>query len=189
MADKDIFAERGRSLEDEYFRARDRELIEKMRLAAAAAQARADMSARTGLSDPGLLQELQALGFTPETVALLPLVPAIQVAWAEGGVTVAERALLVKLARARGVAEGTPADRQLADWLDERPADDVFARARRLIQAMLAASPDQESADDLVRHCEAIAAASGGVFGMSRVSADERQLLKSLAAELSGRAH
>ncbi len=122
MTDKDIIAERGRSLEEDYFRRKDRELIEKMRRAAAAEQARAEMGTKTGLSDPALLEELEGLGFTPDTVTLLPLVPAIQVAWAEGGVTAGERALLTKLARTRGIAEGTPADRQLGDWLDRRPA-------------------------------------------------------------------
>jgi hypothetical protein len=189
MADKDIFADRGRSLEDDYFRKKDRELIDKMRQATAAAEARAEMGARTGLTDPQLLEELQALGFTPETVALVPLVPVVQVAWAEGGVTAPERALILELARARGIADGSAADRQLADWLDRRPSEDVFARATRLIGAMLA-SPGRErlSADDLVRHCESIATASGGLFGINRVSAEERQLLASIADALKGRA-
>ena len=189
MADKDIFAERGRSLEEEYFRTKDRELIERMRQAAAAAQARADMGAKTGLTDPQLLNELQALGFTPDTLGLLPLVPVVQVAWAEGGVTAAERALIVKLARARGIDQGSAADLELADWLDRRPSEDVFSRATRLISAMLA-SPGGErlGADELVRHCESIATASGGIFGINKVSAEERQLLASIADALRGRA-
>src|SRR5918994_3977136 len=113
MTDKDIFAERERSLEEEYFRRKDRELIEKMRQAAAADEARSELGKRTGLMDPELLKDLQALGFTPDTVILLPLVPILQVAWAEGGISDAERYLLVKLARARGITEGSEADRQL----------------------------------------------------------------------------
>src|SRR5688500_15225444 len=107
MPDKDAFAERGRSLEEEYFRKKDRELIEKMQHAARDEQARKDLGAKTGLQDPELLKELQSLGFTPETVSLLPLVPVVQVAWAEGGVTSAERAGIIKLARSRGIAEGS----------------------------------------------------------------------------------
>lgn len=190
MPDNDIFAERGRSLEEEYFRKRDRELIEKMRQAAAADQARAEMGQKTGLTDPAMLQQLGALGFTPDTVALLPLVPVVQMAWAEGGVTAAERSLIVKLARARGIDAGSAADRQLEDWLDRRPGEHVFTHATRLIRAMLEASaPGQPAltADDLVRHCESIAVASGGILGINRVSAEERQLLSTLAAELKGR--
>lgn len=189
MAEKDIFADRGRSLEDEYFRKKDRELLDKMRQAAEAGQVRADMGAKTGLTAPQLLDELQALGFTPDTVVLLPLVPVVQVAWAEGGVTAAERALIVTLARARGIGQGSAADLQLGDWLDRRPSEDVFSRATRLIRAMLA-SPGEErlSADDLVRHCQSIATASGGIFGINTVSAEERQLLASIVEALKGRA-
>lgn len=190
MTDKDIFAERGRSLEEEYFRRKDKELIEKMRKAAAAEAGRAEMGKRTGLADPELLNELDALGFTPETVILLPLVPIVQVAWAEGGVSDAERHLIVKLARARGISEGSSADAQLMAWLDRRPADRVFTDATRLIRAMLDAPGHpgiSVTADDLVKQAEAIASASGGMLGIiGRVSAEEREILKTLAARLRG---
>lgn len=190
MPDNDAFAERGKSFEEDYFRKQDRELIEKMKQAAAAEEARRDLGAKTGLNDPALLDELQALGFTPETVGLLPLVPVVQMAWASGGVTNAERKALVDVARSRGISEGSPADRQLADWLNTRPDASVFTRATRLIRAMLEAqSPGQGdlSADDLVKYCESIAAASGGILGIGRISAQERALLDSIASELKTR--
>ena len=106
----DALSRRGHALEEEYFRRKDRELIEKLRQAAAADRARNDMAARIGSDDPAMLQELQALGFTPDTVILLPLVPVIQMAWADGSVAPAETALIVKLARSRGITEGSAAD-------------------------------------------------------------------------------
>jgi hypothetical protein len=190
MPDRDSLAERGRAFEDEYFRKKDRELVEKMRAAAAADQARAALTSRTGLSDPALLAELQELGFTPDTVSLLPLVPIVQVAWAEGGVSAAERDLIIDLARKRGIAAGSPADTQLAAWLAQRPSDDTFARAMRLIRAMLDAGPATPgglSADDLVKYSEDIAAASGGILGIGRISAEERALLARIAGDLKGR--
>jgi phosphoglycolate phosphatase-like HAD superfamily hydrolase len=197
--DHDAFADRGRALEEEYFRKKDKELVEKMQQAARREQARRDMSDKTGLQDPELLEELQALGFTPEMVALLPLVPVVQVAWAEGFVMSAERALVVKLARARGIGDDSPADRLLSEWLETQPDPDVFARATRLIRAMLAAEPragasvattetgSRLGADDLVGYCEAVAAASGGILGLKRISNDERAVIESIAAELKAR--
>ena len=185
MPDKDA-----RSREEEYFWKKDQELIEKMRRAAAAEQAKRDMGAKTGLNDPEMIQELQALGFTTETVVLLPLIPLVQVAWAEGGVSDAERQLIVKLARSRGIVEGSATDRQLSAWLASRPDAQVFTHATRLIRAMLASpSPAQTglTADDLVTHCESIAAASGGVFGMKRISAEEHALISTIASELKAR--
>lgn len=186
MPDNDAIRERGRSLEDDYFRKKDLELVEKMRRAAEIDQARKDLSSRTGLQDPDLLRELEVLGFTPDTVGLLPLVPVVQMAWAEGGVTDAERKLLTQLARSRGIAEGSVADRTLAEWLERRPSPQVFERAMRLVRAMLAA-PGQDgalSADDLVKYCESIASASGGIFGINKISSEERALLAAIARDL-----
>jgi hypothetical protein len=189
MTEKDIFAERGRSLEEEYFRKKDRELLERMRQAAEADENRRELGARTGLEDPELLRDLEELGFTPATVALLPLVPAVQMAWAEGGVTPEERRILTQMARSRGIAEATAADLQLADWLDTRPDPEVFTRAMRLIRAILDTGEArlEMTADDLVKYSERIALTSGGIFGLGRMSSEERALLQSLASELKTR--
>jgi hypothetical protein len=76
-----------RAHEDEYFRKKDRELVEMLRKADADAKARAALEEQTGLHDPDMLRELDLLGFTPDTVALLPLVPVLQVAWAKEGIS------------------------------------------------------------------------------------------------------
>ena len=187
MTEDNPLADRGRALEEDYFRKKDRELIEKMRAADAAAKARKELGASTGLSDPALLDELQQLGFTPDTVPLLPLIPLVRVAWAEGGVSAQERKMILDLARARGIAAGSAADRQLAEWLDRQPSESVFARAMRLISAVMSGQSTNASslsADDLVKYCEEIAAASGGLLGIGKVSSEERKLLASIAAEL-----
>jgi hypothetical protein len=193
MTEHEFLDDRRRALEDEYFRKKDRELIEKMRLASASERAKSAMSAKTGLSDPDLLKDLQELGFTPDTVSVLPLVPIIQMAWAEGGITSAERQLLVTLARQREIAAGSPADTLLSEWMASKPSDAVFARATRLIRAMLdAGGPDSEAAghwtaDEVIQYSESIAAASGGIFGLGKISADEREVLANIAETLKGR--
>ena len=189
--DDDALAGRKRKLEEEYFRKQDQELIEKMRRSAAAARERAELETKTGVHDPDLLRDLQELGFTADTVHLLPLVPLVQTAWAEGGVSGAERALIIDFARRRGIQEGSAADALLADWLAARPSTEVFRRADRLIGALLAAGSSAAgdlSADDLVKYCESIAAASGGIFGVGRISADERAAITDIAAQLRTRA-
>ncbi len=187
MSDDRFLSERGRSLEEEYFHKRDLELIEKIRLKKADDEARQALGAKAGLDDPALVEQLRELGFTTDTVGLLPLVPVVQMAWAEGGVTTAERDLVTRLARTRGIAAGSPADAQLTEWLTRRPADAVFAQAGRLIGAMLAsgtAPAGSLTADDLTKYCEEIAASSGGVFGIGRISSEERALLATIAASL-----
>jgi hypothetical protein len=191
MTEHEFLDDRRRSLEEDYFRRKDRELIERMRQAAATEKTRTELSAKTGLNDPGLVAELQELGFTPETLSVLPLVPVLQMAWAEDTITPAERALIVKLARARGITEGSAADQLLSAWMTRRPASEVFAQATRLIRAMLDAGGAGSAtidADDLIKYCESIAAASGGILGIGSVSAEERDTLSKIAAALKSRA-
>ncbi|HXW04611.1 MAG TPA: hypothetical protein VD833_05215 [Vicinamibacterales bacterium] len=187
MAD-DPLGDRRRAHEEDYFQKKDRELIEKMRLKARQEQERKALGAQLGTSDPDVLDGLAELGFTPETASLLPLIPVLEMAWAEGSITPAERRMVTALARTRGVAEDSAADRQLTQWLDRRPAADVFRRATRLINALVASGGNARvDADDLLMYCEQIAEASGGIFGIGRVSAEERATLSRIAEEIRRR--
>jgi hypothetical protein len=191
MSDHDSFAERGRALEEEYFRKKDRELIEKLRRATAVDQARGELSRETGLTDPALLADLEELGLRPDTVSLLPLIPVVEIAWAEGGITPAERQLVLSLARSRGVTEGSAADLRLNSWMDSRPSPQQFAKATRIMSALLdsgAPVAKDLTADQLVKYCEQLASASGGLFGLPfrAISMEERTLLTRIASDLKG---
>jgi tellurite resistance protein len=188
VANPDGITDDVRKREEEYFRQRDKELIERMRAAAEAERTRKNLQSASGIQDESLLRDLEQLGFTPETLPLLPLVPVLQVAWAEGGISAAERTMIVNLARARGMTTGSPADLQLADWLDRRPSDGTFQKAGRLIAAMLD-HPGTLNVDpgDLLAYCEQIAAASGGILGIGKVSPEERAALQQIATQLKNR--
>jgi|SoiMethySBSTD1v2_1073268.scaffolds.fasta_scaffold960191_2 hypothetical protein len=187
MADKDAFAEREHLLEEDYFRRKEKELIEKMRVRAAADEQRRRIGQQAGVADEEVLRDLQDLGYTPETVMLLHLVPIIQTAWAEGGVSSKERDLIVKAARSRGIDAGTPCDQQLEMWLTNRPSDELFEKSLRAIRAILEAQPEDAraaSANDLLSLATTIATASGGIVGFHAVSPEERQILEHISEEL-----
>jgi len=193
VTDRDAFAERGRSLEEEYFHRKEREIIEKMRVQAAADEQRRRLGQETGVANDDVLRDLQDLGYTPETVMLLHLVPLIQIAWAEGGITQKERDLIVKAARSRGITAGSPADQQLDLWLAQRPSGELFEKTLRAIRTILQAQPDDvraASEKDLLSLASAIATASGGIVGFRAVSDEERQILAHISEELkkSGKA-
>lgn len=190
MSNGDGITDDVRKREEEYFRRKDRELIERMRHEAAAAAARKELETATGITDPDSLKDLEALGFTPATLGLLPLIPVLQVAWAEGGISTAEREMIVTLARSRDVEPGSVADQQLQGWLDTRPSDETFRKAGRLIGAMLdhpEGAEMQVTADDLIKYCEQIAQASGGIFGFGSVSVEEKTALQQIATQLKKR--
>ena len=187
MTERDAFSDRGRALEEEYFRKREQELIEKLRRRAAAEDELHRLGEHAGVADEEILQDLQDLGYTPETVMLLHLVPLVQVAWADGRVSERERALIVEAARARGVEADSPADQQLAQWLTSRPPEEVFERNLRAVRAFLESRPAAEreaSERELLSLSTAVASASGGLLGIGAVSAEERALLARLSSEL-----
>lgn len=190
MTHEDGITDNVRAREEEHFRKKDRELIEKLRQADRDAKANRALEQQTGLHDPGMLNELRALGFTPETIALLPLVPMLQVAWANAGISDAERTMIVNLARTRGIPSGSAADHQLGEWLEHRPSDDTFHKADRLIRAIID-SPGggalHLSGDELIALCDRIAHASGGIFGIGRVSREEREALAEIASAIKNR--
>ena len=157
-----------------------------MRAAAAADEARKQLGSLTGLEGADV-EELRTLGFTPDTISLLPIVPLLQVAWAEGGVSSEERTLILELARTRGIGEGSAADAQLTRWLSEAPPAAVFAGATRLVNAMIDAPGSATGGlrrEDLLDYCERVAAASGGFLGMKRISAEERALITTISQDL-----
>lgn len=187
MTDKDAFAERGRTLEEDYFRRKEQEVIEKMRRSAQADTQRRLLGDKAGVADEEVLGDLQALGYTAETVMLLHLVPLIQMAWAEGSVSDQERDLIVQAARSRGVEAGSAADQQLGLWLSARPSDEFLETTLRAIRTILHARPADEraaSGRDILSLATAIAAASGGILGFGAMSEDERKILARISQAL-----
>src|SRR6185503_6911896 len=105
-AEKEFLGDRRRIQEEEYFQRQEQELIAKLQQRGRQEAARQLLAERAGDADQEILQDLEALGYTPETVMLLHLVPLLETAWAEGGVSDRERALISEAARARGIEAG-----------------------------------------------------------------------------------
>jgi transcriptional regulator with XRE-family HTH domain len=191
MAGNEFLGDRRRENEEGYFQRREQELIANLQQRARDDVSRREMAERTGVVDHETLQELEALGFTPDTVMLIHLVPLVHVAWAEGGISEQERRLIIEAARSTGIQAESDADRQLAAWLLAPPPDEFFERALRVIGLVLQARPHEEcevGRFDLLSYCRAIASASGGIVGFRKVSGEEARVLSHIGDEL-GRAH
>lgn len=189
MAEKEFLGDRRRTQEEEFFQKREQELIANVRKRRDQHDLRQRMIERTGVTDNQMLSELEALGYIPDTVVLLDLVPLVKVAWAEGNVSDRERQRLMEIARARAIEEGSLADQQLASWLTLRPTEDFLNRSLRVIAAMLQSRPtaNQETEVQLLLDwSRSIASASGGVLGLGRVSPEEEAALAEIREQLRG---
>jgi hypothetical protein len=194
MTDKDIFKERGRSFEEEYFRKHDAKLIEKLRERAKVEEIVELLAVKLQIDDPALLRRIMALGVTLDTGAAFLLAPLVQVAWAEGGVTDRERERVLRIAVERGVDTSSPAYTQLQEWLRTRPADAIFDTAVEAIKRGLSVLTPAERADRIKRivdACREVASASGGLgrlLGLGTgVSSEEESILDAMTATLRAR--
>lgn len=188
MAEKDKFAEREHWLEEEYFGKKNQELIEKMRARQAREADRQKMSEIMGINDQEVLEALQDLGYTAETISLLHIVPLIEVAWAEGGAADREREMIYKIAETRGIQPDSAAYELLSHWLEEKPSGRFFENTLRAIRVVLNLLPEEQrevSRRDLITYCSQIASAvASGIFGRGGITNEERALIAHIATEI-----
>ena len=192
--DKDIFKDRERSLEEEYFRNHDAKLIEKLRERGKVEEIAEALAVKLQVDDPALLRRIMALGVTLDTGPAFLLAPLVQVAWAEGDVTDREREKVLRIATERGIDPSSPAYAQLQAWLRKRPADAVFDTAVEAIKTGLSVLTPAERADRIKRivdACREVASASGGLgrlLGLGTgVSSEEESILDAMTAKLRAR--
>ena len=156
--------------------------------------ARINLADATGITDARTLDELAAHGFTGAGARLLPLVPLVEVAWAEGGVTRRERQFILLAARLRGIASGDEADMRLKSWLKTRPSKEFFRAALAAVRQMFHLFPPElreVNEWDLLANCEHVAVASGETAGEARqgnIGMEEQRLLDEIAERMASRA-
>ena len=122
---KTCLGERGRSLESEYFRRRDQELLERAREQEAETERRRQLAAALGVddADDATVAKLRKFGFDAGTAPLLDVLPAIQVAWADGSLPDKERAEIERaLAGPASKEAARLGSRMVEEWLSRPPS-------------------------------------------------------------------
>ena len=188
----DALADRRRASEDDYFRKRDNQLIEEARQRAERDAARRRMSERVGTADDAILRNLEALGLSEETVPLIHVVPLVHMAWSEGTVSPRVPQHIIEVAREHGIEESSEADRYLGDWLRNKPPVALFDGALLAIRTVLeqtTATERDRYTQKLLERCTAIAAASGGMLGLGKISGSERDVLDHIRDALEQTPH
>jgi hypothetical protein len=191
---KDIFKERERGYEADYFRKQDAKLLEKMRERTRLQDVAQALADKLRVDNAELLRRVVDLGLTRDTGAAILLAPLVQVAWAEGKVTNRERDIVFEIAASRGVDSGSPAHSQLVQWLQIRPPDELFETAMEVMKAGLAVltpAERDERIHEIVEACTRIAEASGvgltTLLGIgSGVTSDESAVLDAITTKLHG---
>jgi len=163
---KDIFRDRERGEEEAYFRQEDAKLIAKLRQKAQLSEIAHALAEKLHVDEPALLERIRKLGVTLDTGSAFILAPLVEVAWVDGQVSNAERDTILEIANQRGVEPGSADYRQLLDWLEHRPSDELFRAALEAIRIGLSVLPPDESEKriaTIIKACEDVAQATGGI--------------------------
>ena len=193
--DKGFMGDREKALEESYFRQQDAKLLEKLRAGATLDEIAVALRDKLHVDNPELLTRAREAGVTPETAPAFFIAPLVQVAWAENKVGKHERETVLRLARERGVDDGTPAHDQLVEWLKQRPDDRLFDTALDVIRASFTVLPlaeREERIQRIVDACHEVAAGSGSeiarLLGLGQgISGSEDTILHNIDDRLHGR--
>lgn len=127
-------------------------------------------------------KEALELGFDKDTARVLPLVPLIEMAWADGEVSSAESRTVRELAKRFGLEPDSEAFDFMTLMLREEPSEVFFERVNRVVSHLVSENPDNWDRDSLVELVKQVAEASGGFFGLTNpINSDERDLLEDFA--------
>ncbi|MEM6392894.1 MAG: hypothetical protein AAF797_08995 [Planctomycetota bacterium] len=174
--------------EDQYFQKQNAEartqLREKLEAQAHEAASHARLAEEAELNDDVIVAHLNQLGFTADTAPALHLVPLVEVAWADGDVSVPERVRILRIAQAHGITPGSPAGDLLASLLEDRPSDEFFTVVRQHLHDLLEAQGLHPTT--LLELCSSVAKVSGGFFGFGdKISEEEATAIQDLASQLN----
>jgi hypothetical protein len=175
-------------MEEAFFARENAKLLKKLREEASLHERRDALRAALNLDDDEVIDALIELDVYPETAVAFGLLPLVEVAWADGGVTPREREAILKAAGERGVDQDSTTCKILENWLQHRPEPELMETWKRSIRALLSAMDQSTAAimkDGILHRTQQIAEASGGFLGFgSKVSAAEARVLEEIKAAL-----
>jgi hypothetical protein len=178
-----VLGDRGKSLEDAFFRKENERAIQHLREMQQRTTSREGLSKVTGITNEEIIDRLVALGIRPEIVTALAIVPLVQVAWADGSLDAKERQVVLERAEKSGIAPGTADHDLLRSWLDKKPEPRLLAAWTEMVRGLSEHMSPQELASlkaGLIERAKAVARASGGFLGMGAVSIAEQNAIDRL---------
>jgi tellurite resistance protein len=187
MAD-DSLHERGKELEEAFFRKMNAKLTENLQSETKKKLDKEAIAKLTGISSDAVLDRLIELKIGPSTLAAFGLLPVLEVAWADGKIGAKEKRAVLDAAKQTGV---TPASvDMIGHWLEDKPPKVLFEAWRTYIGAMVEHLAPEDRVlmrDEVLGRARAVAEASGGFLGLGhKVSKAEKAVLEKISKAFSG---
>lgn len=137
------------------------------------------------MTDVELGEALKALGMDAASWRALPLLPLVQVAWADGRMQDPERELILRLADERWRIEDE-GRRLLRNWLHHPPTAAYAKKGQGVLLALCdrGGPVDHDMLADVVELAKEVAKAAGGFFGFGAVGSVEAEAIEEIASAL-----
>lgn len=185
----DMFRQREKSLEEAFFKDRDRQLMEKMRGEMESFEEKRKLSHVTGIVEEKVLQNLVQAGVKAETLAAVTLIPLVEVAWCDGAVSPEERDAVLNAAVSQGIQAGTAPYEMLQNWLKNRPDLQIITAWKDYVRELARIMPKESIAEmgqHLTDRCKRVAESAGGFLGLATISKHEQAKIDEFAKVWQG---
>lgn len=181
----DSLQQRGKSIEDAFFRELDRKLLDRLTAEMNFRESVDALSKATGISDAQVLERLAAQKINAQTLICVSLIPLISVAWADGEIQDHERKAVLRAAHDGGIDRSTAAHLLLDNWLGKRPPAELMEAWQAWIQglkATLEAAAFNQMKVLVLDRARDVAQSAGGFLGFAAISESEKRVLAEMEA-------
>jgi hypothetical protein len=186
---REAIAERGKSLEESYFKTRDAALVAKLRQVFERKRDKEELRKSIEITNDEVLDRLVKLSLRGEMLTAFKLYPLMEIAWANGSFDKRGSKAVIAAAVKLGIPRDSESIKRLEDWLERGPTDDERAAWRMFaaeLRKTLSAKELATFREDVLKYAEAVAEAAGGVFGVpGKVSPEEKRMIEIIKKSLT----
>lgn len=164
-------------------------IVDRLHDEAESPEGRAELVRSTGINDETLIDELIQLGVTADGVVALRLFPLVLVAWSGDATDADERNTVMAEALRLGIREDSTAWVLLNTWLKHRPPSitvDAWKRYTKDMFASMSTTSRRRMIEFMEKEMTAVAKASGGHFGLGKISKQEAATIKRMKLIMEG---
>ena len=185
---QDIFGKRERYFEEEFFRKKDFELLEKLKSVFQKKMDKQDLRQASGVTDEQLLDRMIEIQPKGEMMAAFQLYPLVEIAWADGDLSESEARSVLAAGEEHGIRPGTKAYEMLEQRLHKGPDPEVrkiwFLYAEEL-RKNLTPRELETFRDDLLARARAVVASTGHLERLLVDVGGERRIIAAIQKALT----